>query len=95
MNETYKPKDAIEAVRSGDWIYFTKSSQNYNYGDIYKVRYDGSELTLMYPGLCDNIKIKGRELYFTEYCEDDCYEGYTVEYKEKRCSIPLDETEIM
>ena len=95
MNETNKQENplnyAIEKVQSGGWIYFTKSS----YGDIYKVRPDGTELTLLYYGKCDGLKIKGGELHFTEYLDNDCYEGYTVDYIEKRCSIPLDETEMM
>ena len=82
--------DAIEKVKSGDWIYFTKRAYGtWNGGDLYKIRTDGTELTLLCCGLCAELKIKGGELHYTEYENNDCYEGYTVEYKKNRCSIPL------
>ena len=87
-------KNAIEKVRFGDWIYFTMRSDvtyPYGFGDLYKARPDGTELTLLQYGKYDSLKIKGGQLCFIEYLDNDCYEGYTVEYVEQHHCIPLDD----
>ena len=80
-------------LEAGGWIFFIVDMDDRylaGFGDVYKVRPDGTELTLLWPGMCDSLKIKDNELHFTEYLDNDCYEGYTIEYKERSCSIPLD-----
>ena len=79
-------------IEAGGWIYFIVDMDDRylaGFGDVYKVRPDGTELTLLFYGMCDSLKIKDNELQFTQYLDNDCYEGYTVEYKEYDHSIPL------
>ena len=95
MSETDKqksPENACEKVEAGGWIYFTVSSEYHlGYGNLYKVRIDGTDLTCLRYGLCEDLKIKDGLLHYTIWHDDDCYEGYTVQYIEEHCSIPLDE----
>ena len=81
-------------IEAGGWIYFIVDMDDRylaGFGDVYKVRPDSTELTLLFFGMCDSLKIKDNELQFTQYLDNDCYEGYTVEYKEDYHSIPLND----
>jgi hypothetical protein len=99
MNETDKQenplKQAIEKIETGDWVYFIKKSPySWDFGDVYKIRPDGTELTLLCYGNCEGLRIEGGQLHFTEWEDNDCSKGYTVEYRETKRSIPLDRLKV-
>ena len=89
MNNSENPLDrTIERIEANGWIYFTKREYHVGHGDLYKVRPDGTELTLLHSGLCDRLTIIGDSLCYTLYIENE-REGYPGESKFR--SIPLEE----
>ena len=95
MSETDKQesplKNAFNKIETNDWIYFIKPNPwNRDFGDVYKIRPDETELTCLWVGYCEELRIVDGELHFIEWEENDCYKGYTVDYKKKEISLPLD-----
>ena len=63
MNKPENPLDrVIERIEANGWVYFTKREYYVGHGDLYKIRPDGTDLTLLHSGLCEGIKIIGGSL---------------------------------